>query len=113
LICSFLAGVALSAHINFENEYNNVHPHARVECDNFITGVYYNSEERASVYAGVEKKFTDNFSIEAGVVDGYQYETEIVPFTRIKYRNYYIAPAYEHGSEKTGVVFGVEFMLGG
>ena len=110
--CGFLLGMALSAHVGLEGDYNKLHPHARVQCDSYISGVYYNSEERASVYAGFEKELAKDLTIEFGAVDGYQYEKEIIPFGRIKYKNYFLTPAYENGSEKTGLVLGVEFMLG-
>lgn len=110
--CGFLLGVAASIHIGLENEYNKLHPHARVQCDSYISGVYYNSEERASFYAGIEKELAKDLTIELGIVDGYTYETELVPFARVKYRNFFITPAYENGSENVGAVLGVEFLLG-
>lgn len=112
MACGLILGMAVSAHIGLENEYNRLHPHARVQCDSYISGVYYNSEERASFYAGFEKELLEDLTIEVGVVDGYQYEKEIVPYGRVKYKNYFIAPAYENGSENIGAVIGIEFLLG-
>lgn len=112
MACGFLIGVALSAHIGLEGEYNNIHPHGRVQCKSYISGVYYNSEERASFYAGFEKQLLRDLTIEIGVVDGYQYDKEIAPYGRIKYKNYFIAPAYENNFENIGAVIGIEFLLG-
>ena len=45
--------LALSMHIGLENDYNQIHPHARCEMSNDILyGAYYNSEERVSLYFG-------------------------------------------------------------
>ena len=40
-------------HIGLENDYNQIHPHARCEMPNDILyGAYYNSEDRVSLYFG-------------------------------------------------------------
>lgn len=112
MMCSFLLGIAASVHISIEGDYNKIHPTARVECNRYITGIYYNSIEKASVYAGLKQHFTDDLYIEGGVVDGYQHDMEIVPFARLVYKNYFISPIYENNTDKTGIVAGVQFYLG-
>ena len=51
--------VALSLHVGLENNYNNIHPHARCTIDSIISGAYYNSEERISYYVGKKIKNVD------------------------------------------------------
>ena len=81
--------LAISMHIGLANDYNNIHPHARCDIDNTITGVYYNSEDNISTYIG--KKYNN---IELGIVTGYS-SNEIVPMIRYVKNNFFISPAYE------------------
>tara|TARA_R100001015_G_C4439187_1_gene33415 strand:+ start:209 stop:493 length:285 start_codon:yes stop_codon:yes gene_type:complete len=91
-------------HVGLENEYNSVHPHARCEINNTISGVYYNSESNLSAYIG--KKYS---IFEYGVVTGYS-GMDLAPMIRIKKDNWFIAPAYEVGGN-VGLVIGLEFKL--
>ena len=91
-------------HVGLENEYNSVHPHARCEINNTISGVYYNSESNLSAYIG--KKYS---IFEYGVVTGYS-GMDLAPMIRIKKDNWFIAPAYEVEGN-VGLVIGLEFKL--
>ena len=91
-------------HVGLENEYNSVHPHARCEINNTISGVYYNSESSLSAYIG--KKYS---IFEYGVVTGYS-GMDLAPMIRIKKDNWFIAPAYEVEGN-VGLVIGLEFKL--
>ena len=60
-------------HIGLENDYNQIHPHARCEMPNDILyGAYYNSEDQVSLYFG---KTLDNvergWDMEYGLTTGY------------------------------------------
>lgn len=112
-----LIAIALSSHIGFENEYNYVHPHLRVEYENIISGIYLNSEENVSAYAGIRNEFGD-FGLEYGIVGGYNSLGTITPMIRGTYNLgenliIYAAPSQEVLEEKTnyGVVFGIELQL--
>ncbi len=94
--------LAISMHIGLENNYNNIHPHARCQKDVLISGVYYNSEDKISTYVGLT-----NQGFELGFVTGYIY-SDVIPMIRYKKNNWFITPAYEKGGRK-GLVFGVEF----
>ena len=94
--------LAISMHVGLEGNYNAVHPHARCQVDNIISGVYYNSEERVSAYVGVEYN-----GFELGLVTGYTYNN-ILPMVRYKKDKWFIAPAIEKGGKK-GLVIGIEF----
>ena len=94
--------LAISMHVGLEGNYNAVHPHARCQVDNIISGVYYNSEEQVSAYVGVEYN-----GLELGLVTGYTYNN-ILPMVRYKKDKWFIAPAIEKGGKK-GLVIGIEF----
>ena len=93
---------AASLHLGLENKYNNLHPHARCQVDSFISGVYYNSEEKVSAYIGLEHE-----GWELGLVTGYTY-ADVVPMIRYKKNNWFITPAVESNGSK-GIVIGLEF----
>lgn len=109
----FLFGLALSMHAGFAADYNNIHPHIRLQKDSFISGVYYNSEDALSLYAGIEIKRKD-WAHEVGFVTGYS-ALRIYPFFRSTYSvsdsvNFFIAPGLETTNNETnlGLVFGIE-----
>ena len=111
-----LLGLALSQHLNFQNEYNNIHPHVRLEQDKFIAGAYYNSEDRISPYAGVRYEFLGN-GIELGVAGGYPELGAIVPYGRYTYDlgdslRLFAMPSGEKIENETnyGIVIGVELL---
>mgnify|MGYP001239234137 FL=1 len=100
--------VALSLHIGLEGNYNNVHPHARCDIDNTITGAYYNSEENISFYVG-KKIPIYNAELEVGLVTGYS-GANIAPMIRVTKDSWFVAPAYET-TGNIGFVIGYEFKL--
>ena len=89
-------------HLGLQGDYNSYHPHARCQVDNFISGVYYNSENNISLYSGLEHN-----GFELGLVTGYTY-ADVVPMLRYKKDKLFIAPAIEKSGRK-GLVVGVEF----
>ena len=100
--------LAFSMHIGLEGDYNNVHPHARCTVDDYIGGVYYNSEERYSTYIG-RKSSVSEFNVEYALVTGYS-GMDPAPLIRIEKDGFFIAPSYET-SGNTGVTIGIEFNL--
>jgi|TARA_R110000787_G_scaffold1096_2_gene3994 hypothetical protein len=92
--------LAVSIHVGLANDYNSFHPHARYTSDDYISGVYRNSEDNVSIYLGKEYN-----GFEYGLVTGYS-EADLAPFVRYKYKNFFIAPAYE--KHTSGLVFGFE-----
>jgi len=93
--------LALSLHLGLENDYNNIHPHARCTVDNHISGIYYNSEDNISLYTGLEHN-----GFELGLVTGYS-SNYILPMIRYKKNNWFISPAYEIDG-KYGITLGLE-----
>ena len=93
--------LAISMHLGLDNNYNNLHPHARCSIDNTITGVYYNSEDNISTYIG--KKYNN---IEVGIVTGYE-SSDIIPMIRYVNNGFFISPAYETNGNY-GVTIGIE-----
>ena len=108
--------IAISQHLGFENNYNRIHPHVRLENDHFIAGAYYNSEEQISGYAGFRFEPMDNTGIELGLVNGYPALGGIIPYARGTYdlgnTRLFIAPGGEvrGGETKIGIVIGIELI---
>ena len=103
--------VALSLHAGLVGDYNEIHPHARCEINNVITGAYYNSESNPSAYVGkiLEVEGLPNVKLELGLVTGYKSE-DILPMIRYKVGTWFISPAYERydNKENYGIVLGWE-----
>ena len=97
--------LALSLHLGLEGDYNGVHPHIRYNEQNYIAGVYYNSESNVSFYAGKRWEY-NRFGIEAGAVTGYT-DAPVIPYVRATYNNLFIAPGIE--VDNVGLVVGYEF----
>ena len=57
-----ILSLALSNHVGFDNNYNEIHPHIRFKTDNTISGAFYNSERTISFYTGKEFTF-DTFIV--------------------------------------------------
>ena len=111
-----LLGMALSQHLGFQQEYNFVHPHIRLQDGFFIGGAYYNSEENISPYAGIRLELEDH-GVELGVVGGYDKLGGIVPYVRYTYdlndnTQIFASPSGENirGEINYGVVVGVELL---
>ncbi len=101
---SFL--LAVSMHVGLENDYNMLHPHVRCQQNATISGLFYNSRDRVSVYVGKEYGL-QHFNVELGLVTGYE-KYPVVPLFRLKKDMFFIAPAYELGG-KYGAVLGIEY----
>lgn len=102
--------LALSTHISLPGEWNEVHPCLRLRQDVFIAGVFLNSENTVSTYAGVELIYKKTF-LELGVVTGYS-DADVLPFIRAgimldENLKLFVAPAYTE--DNVGAVLGVEY----
>ena len=118
-----LLGIALSSHLNFQNpdQYQEVHPHARLETERFVAGVYDNSEGNTSFYGGRYWEVGPdyfNIGVELGAVSGYEtFGTEVMPYGRAYFNTnnvtFFLAPSYEKTATglKDGVVIGMEFLF--
>lgn len=112
-----LLGIALSAHLGLEGDYNSIHPHVRVEHNQAIAGAYYNSEEKVSLYGGYRFEPIDSVGVELGVVNGYPAIGGVTPYIRGTYDSgntrFFIAPGAEKRNEEitVGAVIGIEFLL--
>ena len=111
-----LLGLALSQHLNFNNDYNQIHPHLRLAQDNFIAGGYYNSENRISPYVGLRYEYLNN-GVELGIAGGYPELGVVVPYGRYTYDvndnlRLFAMPGGEKVDEEMhyGIVIGVELL---
>lgn len=107
--------MGISTHVGLEENYNEIHPHVRYHNEQFITGVYYNSENKISMYGGYRMEPKQNVGIEITMVTGYEQIGTIVPYARVTYdinsnTRFYVAPTVEKQENETkpGIVFGVE-----
>lgn len=95
--------LALSLHLNGgDYDLNNVHPHIRVAQDDYISGVYYNSDYEYSFYAGYKYDW-----LEVGIVTGYI--NDVQPYLRAIKDGFFVAPAIYGNNEEIGAVAGYEF----
>lgn len=112
-----LLSLAFSTHLGLSGDYNEIHPHLRYNNDNYIAGVYYNSEQHVSFYAG--RTFDlGTVDVELGVVTGYSAIGDIAPMARIVYgvsdsHQLYAAPVAEKFNNDTslGLLIGYEFKI--
>jgi hypothetical protein len=110
-----LFGLAFSTHLGLSQDYNEIHPHIRLEQDGWIAGSFYNSGNNVSFYGGHRVEI-EEFGIEFGLATGYEEFSVIVPFGRGTYTindttQLFLAPAPEinNGTTTFGVVIGTEF----
>ena len=103
-------GIAMSLHLGLEGNYNGFHPNAGLTSNGISIGAYYNSEKEISKYVSYEYELSEDSRMEIGIVDGYNAKP-ILPFVKYKYKNMFIAPAYEkhQGEETIGLLIGLEF----
>jgi hypothetical protein len=99
--------LALSIHHGFEGDYNGIHPHLRYNNENYIAGIYYNSERNISPYLGKRFEYND-FGVELGAVGNYS-DADIAPYARGTYKYFFVAPGVE--GDKVGIVFGLDIPL--
>jgi hypothetical protein len=103
LIC----GIALSAHLLMNGNYNAIHPYCNYETPkSYIAGAYYNSVDRMSLFAGYKWRLNSDISMDIVAVTGY-YEYDIVPSVRLNYKNVFVMPAVEE--DTVGIVVGLDF----
>ena len=112
MICNYLIGLALSAHLNTTKNFNEIHPQGRMECGNYVSGVYLNSFKEASLYAGIKSNLYKDLNIEYGIVSGYRAlgKNGIVPFLKLTHKNYFMAPTIHN--DDIVLVIGIEYFLG-
>ena len=109
-----ITGIALSLHIGLELDYNSIHPFVMGEYNNFIGGVYLNSENNISPFLGYRFDLSENFSFDIAAVSGYSVYN-VLPMLRLNYNidqktTLFIAPAIESFNNKlnTGIVLGIQ-----
>jgi hypothetical protein len=98
-------GLAFTIHLGMSNEYNGIHPTVKYKYNEYTIGTFYNSEKNISLYASRDIDLKGDLKLEGGLVSGYS--KPIIPFLRLKYNDYFIAPGI--GGEDFGIVVGKEF----
>ena len=97
--------IAFSSHIGLSGDFAEVHPHIQYKLpDNYITGVYHNSDKRASIYLGKRTTYQQT-EIEYGLVHGYK-RMDVAPLIKVNFGKIFIAPAATE--DEVGIVTGLE-----
>ena len=93
-------------HFGLSNEsFNHLHPHVQYRLpNNYVTGIYHNSDRRESIYVGKETQYK-GYDITYGLVHGYR-RIDVAPMIKINYGNWFIAPAATE--DDIGLVSGIE-----
>ena len=112
MLDNLIFSIALSTHLGLSGDFANSHPHVQYQLpDNYITGMYHNSDKRASIYIGKRSSWLAPYdilpevSIEYGIVHGYK-EWDLAPMLKINYGNVFVSPAAT--KDDVGIVAGYE-----
>jgi len=107
--------IALTSHLGLHGDYNEIHPHVRFVEDGAIAGVYFNSMERLSLYAG-HRIESGNAGLELALTTGYQEFGPIAPHVRGTYNlgdntRVFVGSAFEKKNSDVnfGAIIGLEF----
>lgn len=102
---NLIFSLALTTHFGISGDFANIHPHLQYKLpNNYITGVFHNSDKRAGVYFGKSTRYKQ-LNVEYGIVHGYK-QLDIAPMLKVNYRNVFVAPAATE--DEIGVVTGIE-----
>ena len=105
-----LWSLGLSLHLGLVGDLNPIHPHVRINNNGVIAGVYYNSLDVVSTYAGYRYEY-NQFGVETAAVTGYN--NSVTPYIRGTYDSgkirFYAAPGIENNN--VGVVIGLEIVI--
>ena len=97
--------LAFSSHIGLSGDFAKIHPHVQYQLpNNYITGVFHNSDKRAGIYFGKRTTYKQ-LDIEYGLTHGYK-GWDIAPMVKVNYGNVFVAPAATE--DDVGVVTGLE-----
>lgn len=103
--------LAFSYHLGGDAyDFNSLHPHIRYTTeDSIIAGVYYNSDYNVSTYVGMNLQYDDEWSLDLALVTGYA--DKILPYARVTYKDFFLAPAIYGNDNELGLVLGYEFTI--
>lgn len=91
-------------------DFNSLHPHLSYTTeDSIVAGVYYNSENNISTYVGKNLQYDDDLALEVGLVTGYS--DTVLPYARVTYKEFFLAPAVYGTDNELGLVLGYEFKI--
>lgn len=106
MLDSLILSFAVSMHFGLSNEsFNHLHPHVQYKLpNNYVTGIYHNSDRRESIYVGKETAYK-GLDITYGLVHGYR-RIDVAPMIKVNYGAWFIAPAATE--DDVGLVSGIE-----
>ena len=97
-------GLALTLHLNMNQDYNEFHPYGRFSYQDYNIGAFYNSEKRISYFTSTNINLDNNVDVEIGLVSGYR--KDITPLVRLRYGTFFMMPGIEN--DNVGIVVGKE-----
>jgi len=95
-------GLALTLHLNMNQDYNEFHPYGRFSYQDYNIGAFYNSEKRISYFTSTNINLDNNVDVEIGLVSGYR--KDIIPLVRLRYGTFFMMPGIEN--DNVGIVIG-------
>ena len=95
-------GLALTLHLNMNQDYNEFHPYGRFSYQDYNIGAFYNSEKRISYFTSTNINLDNNVDVEIGLVSGYR--KDITPLVRLRYGTFFMMPGIEN--DNVGIVIG-------
>ena len=95
-------GLALTLHLNMNQDYNEFHPYGRFSYQDYNIGAFYNSEKRISYFTSTNINLDNNEDVEIGLVSGYR--KDITPLVRLRYGTFFMMPGIEN--DNVGIVIG-------
>ena len=105
MLDNLIFSIALSTHIGLSGDFANTHPHIQYQLpNNYITGMYHNSDKRTSIYFGKHTTYKQ-LDIEYGLVHGYK-RLDIAPMIKLNYGKVFVTPAATE--DEVGLVAGYE-----
>lgn len=105
MLGKLILSIAVSTHIGLSDDFANLHPHVQYKLpNNYITGIFHNSDKRESIYFGKQTTY-GQFEIEYGLVHGYK-RIDIAPMIKVNYKSFFVTPAAT--DDEVGLVTGYE-----
>ena len=111
MIEGLILSVALTSHIGWTGNFNDIHPTIAYEYNSYVVGAFRNSLYRTSLFASKIDRF-DSFSVQYGIANNY--ENKVTPMLILRkpvidHVNFMLVPSYDKTTKTAAMVLGLEF----
>ena len=113
-----ILGLAVSTHLGLAGVYNEIHPYVEYRSNQFIAGAYYNSISTGSFYLGIENTFDNEFTLQSGIVTGYNSLAPVIPYAKLSYEikentEFFVSPSFEKNNNdlNLGLILGIQYFF--